>query len=83
MKIYFVSDENEITNCALFRNKKDAQRYIKKKETYDAEQFLIDNWHEESSLELNVIEFEPNKNGIMDAIRSVLSKSGNDIQDWD
>ena len=83
MKIYFVSDENEITNCALFRNKKDAQRYIKHKETYDAKQSLIDSWHEESSLELNVIEFEPNKNGIMDAMRIVLLKSANDIQDWD
>ena len=72
MKIYFVSDENEITNCVLFRNKKDAQRYIKEQET-----------DEESSLELNVIEFEPNKNGIMDAMRIVLLKSKNDIQDWD
>lgn len=72
MKIYFVSDENEITNCALFRNKKDAQRYIKEQET-----------DEESSLELNVIEFEPNKNGIMDAMRNVLLHSSNDIQDWD
>ena len=72
MKIYFVSDENEITNCALFRNKKDAQRYIKEQETY-----------EESSLELNIIEFEPNKNGIMDAMRNVLLHSSNDIQDWD
>jgi hypothetical protein len=72
MKIYFVSDENEITHCALFRNKKDAQRYIKEQET-----------DEESSLELNVIEFEPNKNGIMSAMRSVLSHSNNDIQDWD
>ena len=72
MKIYFVSDENEITNCVLFRNKKDAQRYIKEQET-----------DEESSLELNVIEFEPNKNGIMDAMRNVLLHSSNDIQDWD
>ena len=72
MKIYFVSDENEITNCALFRNKKDAQRYIKEQET-----------DEESSLELNIIEFEPNKNGIMDAMRNVLLHSSNDIQDWD
>lgn len=72
MKIYFVSDRNEITNCALFRNKKDAQRYIKEQET-----------DEESSLELNVIEFEPNKNGIMDAMRNVLLHSSNDIQDWD
>lgn len=72
MKIYFVSDENEITHCALFRNKKDAQRYIKEQET-----------DEESSLELNVIEFEPNKNGIMDAMRNVLLHSSNDIQDWD
>ena len=83
MKIYFVADRNEITNCALFRNKKDAQRYIKQKETYDAKQSLIDSWHEESSLELNVIEFEPNKNGIMDAMRNVLLHSSNDIQDWD
>ena len=83
MKIYFVSDESEITNCALFRNKKDAQRYIKHKETYDAEQFLIDSWHEGSCLELNVIEFELNKNGIMDAMRSVLSQFKNDINDWD
>lgn len=83
MKIYFVADRNEITNCALFRNKKDAQRYIKQKETYDVKQSLIDSWHEESSLELNVIEFEPNKNGIMSAMRSVLSHSNNDIQDWD
>ena len=83
MKIYFVSDESEITNFALFRNKKDAQRYIKHKETYDAEQFLIDSWHEGSCLELNVIEFELNKNGIMDAMRSVLSQSKNDINDWD
>ena len=29
------------------------------------------------------IEFEPNKNGIMDAMRIVLLKSKNDIQDWD
>ena len=72
MKIYFVADRNEITNCALFRNKKDAQRYIKEQET-----------DEESSLELNVIEFEPNKNGIMDAMRNVLLHSSNDIQDWD
>ena len=72
MKIYFVSDENEITHCALFRNKKDAQRYIKEQET-----------DEESSLELNIIEFEPNKNGIMDAMRNVLLHSSNDIQDWD
>ena len=83
MKIYFVADRNEITNCALFRNKKDAQRYIKQKETYDAKQSLIDSWHEESSLELNVIEFEPNKNGIMDAMKNVLLHSSNDIQDWD
>jgi hypothetical protein len=72
MKIYFVSDENEITHCALFKNKKDAQRYIKEQET-----------DEESSLELNIIEFEPNKNGIMDAMRNVLLHSSNDIQDWD
>jgi len=83
MKIYFVVDQNEITNCALFRNKKDAQRYIKQKETYDAKQFLIDSWHEESYLKLNVIEFEPNKNGIMNAMKDVLSSSGNNIEQWD
>tara|TARA_R100000988_G_C3873683_1_gene104965 strand:+ start:123 stop:374 length:252 start_codon:yes stop_codon:yes gene_type:complete len=81
MKIYFVADRNEITYCALFRNKKDAQRYIKETETYDAEQ--RDNWnHEGACLELNVIEFEPNKNGIIDAMRDVFSASGNCIQDY-
>ena len=83
MKIYFVADQNEITHCALFRNKKDAQRYIKETETYDDEQLTRDNWHEVSYLKLNVIEFEPNKNGIIDAMRNVLSESGNCIQDWD
>jgi len=67
MKVYFVVDYNEITNCALFRNKKDAQRYIKR----DTESYLV----------LEVIEFKPNKNGIMDAMRDVLSASGNSILD--
>jgi hypothetical protein len=71
MKVYFVVDYNEITNSALFRNKKDAQRYIKNDTGYD------------SNLVLDVIEFKPNKNGIMDAMRDVLSSSGNSINDWE
>ena len=82
MKIYFVADRNEITYCALFRNKKDAQRYIKETKTDDAEQLSRNNWHEESCLELKVIEFEPNKKGIISAMRDVLSESGNCIQDF-
>ena len=76
MKIYVAYDINESENTMFFGRKKDALNYIKEEKHLDKERLSTNILHEEASLTLEVIEFKPNKKGILDAMENATHYVG-------